>query len=436
MSQQILRRQSFFPFFFPSFFPFIFTSFSPSFFSSLVPAPFLPPCASCSRFSISAPVLQTGPCSSHRRVPRLVPVLCLCLCLSLCLLLSLALLLSAPSPVLAAGGDRATAETAGSAETGARHADGAEVSAGTADGQGISQGADEAFIAPGYPLAQGDRRYAGYGTLPNAPVLDMADLFPEEAVTQGAGTSTGRERNAEPAAELQELLDVRGTADTKPKDRVKTLRARMLTEAAGTVAFQKGVRRTYADLLAACHKRALALDRIFGFQALLLQGRVLPPVLRWIDAATTLESPDTARSVEAAYRIEQPARLVSRAPSWRDYLEQEFEAFEPGKELLPRTSEEVALWQEGVRRGWAEGCEQGRQLFALNLARLVADFRGMLRFNELAQQGMISLPGLSKGKLGIRVGNRSLHMNETVFRITVPAAFLPPEAWSKNRHQN
>ena len=380
----------------------------------------------CSRFSISAPVLQTGPCSSHRRVPRLVPVLCL----SLCLLLSLALLLCAPSPVLAAGGDRATAET------GARHADGAEVSAGTEDGQGISQGADEAFIAPGYPLAQGDRSYAGYGTLPNAPVLDMADLFPEEAATQGTSKSTGRERSAEPAAELQELLDVRGTADTKPKDRVKTLRARMLTEAAGTVAFQKGVRRTYADLLAACHKRALALDRIFGFQALLLQGRVLPPVLRWIDAATTLESPDTARSVEAAYRIEQPARLVSRAPSWRDYLEQEFEAFEPGKELLPRTSEEVALWQEGVRRGWAEGCEQGRQLFALNLARLVADFRGMLRFNELAQQGMISLPGLSKGKLGIRVGNRSLHMNETVFRITVPAAFLPPEAWSKNRHQN
>ena len=434
MSQQILRRQSFFPFFFPSFFPFIFTSFSPSFFSSLVPAPFLPPCASCSRFSISAPVLQTGPCSSHRRVPRLVPVLCLCLCLSLCLLLSLALLLCAPSPVLAAGGDRATAET------GARHTDGAEVSAGTEDGQGNSQGADEAFIAPGYPLAQGDRSYAGYGTLPNAPVLDMAGLFPEEAEPKSTGVgknkSTGRERNAEPAAELQELLDVRGTADTKPKDRVKTLRARMLTEAAGTVAFQKGVRRTYADLLAACHKRALALDRIFGFQALLLQGRVLPPVLRWIEAATTLESPDTARSVEAAYRIEQPARLVSRAPSWRDYLEQEFEAFEPGKELLPRTSEEVAIWQEGVRRGWAEGCEQGRQLFALNLARLVADFRGMLRFNELAQQGMISLPGLSKGKLGIRVGNRSLHMNETVFRITVPAAFLPPEAWSKNRHQN
>ena len=329
MSQQILRRQSFFPFFFPSFFPFIFTSFSPSFFSSLVPAPFLPPCALCSRFSISAPVLQTGPCSSHRRVPRLVPVLCLCLCLSLCLLLSLALHLCAPSPVLAAGGDRTTAET------GARHADGAEVSAGTADGQGSSQGADEAFIAPGYPLAQGDRSYAGYGTLPNAPVLDMADLFPEEAATQGTSKSTGRERSAEPAAELQELLDVRGTADTKPKDRVKTLRARMLTEAAGTVAFQKGVRRTYADLLAACHKRALALDRIFGFQALLLQGRVLPPVLRWIEAATTLESPDTARSVEAAYRIEQPARLVSRAPSWRDYLEQEFEAFERAKSSCP-----------------------------------------------------------------------------------------------------
>ncbi len=349
------------------------------------------------------------------------------LCLSLCLVLPL----SAPSPVLAAAGGK---ESAG---TGTNHAQGAESLLGSADPHGtpIPSGTDEDFIAPGYPLAPGDRSYAGYGTLPNAPVLDMAGLFPEET-SQAAETGKDRTNKAEPAAELQELLDVRGTSAPKPRDRVKTLRGRMLTEAAGTVAFQKGVRHTYADLLAACHKRALALDRIFGFQALLLQGRVLPPVLRWIDAATTLEGPDTARSVEAAYRIEQPARLVSRAPTWRDYLEHEFKAFEPRQELLPRTSEEAELWQEGVRRGWAEGCEQGRQLFALNLARLVADFRGMLRFNELAQQGMISLPGLSEGKLGIRVGNRSLHMNETVFRITVPAAFLPPEAWSKNRHQN
>ena len=83
--------------------------------------------------------------------------------------------------------------------------------------------------------------------------------------------------------------------------------------------------------------------------------------------------------------------------------------------------------------GWKEGLEQARQLFELNMARLVADYRGMLRFHLLAQRGMVSMPRLSEGKLGLKVGKRTLAITETVFRITGPAGFLPQQAWLDNR---
>ena len=43
------------------------------------------------------------------------------------------------------------------------------------------------------------------------------------------------------------------------------------------------------------------------------------------------------------------------------------------------------------------------------------------------------MPRLSEGKLGLKVGKRTLAINETVFRITVPAGFLPQKAWLDNR---
>ena len=288
----------------------------------------------------------------------------------------------------------------------------------------------EDFVAPGYPLYGSDRPYTGFGTMPNAPLVFGGPGNATGQASQGASVRMDRE-----GERLLEDLKSRRAGDRKAeaRERARDIRDSALKQAAGTMAFQKAVRHGYGLLREACENRALVFDRIFNFRQLLLEGRVLPPVIRWMGPATSLKSGDNAKSVEATYRIESPARIVSRAPTWRDYLMADFAALEPQQGYLPENGHEEDIWKEGVDLGWKEGLEQARQLFELNMARLVADYRGMLRFHLLAQRGMVSMPRLSEGKLGLKVGKRTLAINETVFRITVPAGFLPQKAWLDNR---
>lgn len=287
----------------------------------------------------------------------------------------------------------------------------------------------EDFIAPGYPLTGTDRPYAGFGTMPGAPSL------PDSLLVSGTGKKPGgRSAVADEDREGEKLRDSlmhmqAGSRKARARERAQSIRDESLRQAAGTIAFQQAVRHNYARLGSLCEARAHDFDRIFNFRQLLLEGRVLPPVISWLGPAMRLESADAATSVEAAWRIEQPARIVSRAPDWRDYLLADFAAFEAAADTVPETSHEQAVWQEGVALGWDEGREQARELFELNMARLVTDYRGMLHFRMLARQGMVSMPHLAEGRLDLRVGARTLHVNETVFRITQPAAFLPKEAW-------
>lgn len=285
---------------------------------------------------------------------------------------------------------------------------------------GTAAGADD-FIAPGYPLYGADRVYQGYGTRADAPVFAIAH--------GNSDASDRKERDrlaAEDQKELDRILNVKAASTRKrAEEREKSLKAQTLREAAGTIAFQKAVSLGYARYVSACKKRALELDRIFNFRSLLMEGRVLPPVIRSLSHATTLSSPNEARFVEQAFRIVKPTRMVSTSPTWRDYIETEFAAFEAGPDLLPADEEEAGAWQEGAREGWSEGLKQARDLFDTKFAELVSDFRGMLEFRMLAQRGMVSMPQIARGDLGIRAGDRVLHVNESVFRITLPASFLP-----------
>lgn len=66
----------------------------------------------------------------------------------------------------------------------------------------------------------------------------------------------------------------------------------------------------------------------------------------------------------------------------------------------------------------------------MNMNRLVADYRGILRFRMLARRGMVSLPVLAEGRLAVRVEKRTLDVGETTSRISVPAEFRDMENWS------
>lgn len=229
-------------------------------------------------------------------------------------------------------------------------------------------------------------------------------------------------------SELTSIMSMKsGLSKKKPSE---NLRIKTLKEAAETLAFQAGVKWRYDQVIRAVETRTFDLDRIFNFSLLLIDGRVLPPVIQWANKSTTVESNEYATSVEAQYQIIASARIVSTAPSWRDYLCFSFDALNTvAPEVLPSTSEEKAVWKQAATKGWEAGVLHADEIFAINMNKLVLEYRGILRFKMLSERGIVSVPVLAEGNLGVQVGDNVLSVNQQTFRITVPAAFRAAEQW-------
>ena len=167
------------------------------------------------------------------------------------------------------------------------------------------------------------------------------------------------------------------------------------------------------------------LDTIYDFGGLMIQGRVVPPV---IIQATDIYSQDGDRALRlsgAYYKIESQARFASVAPSWRGYL-----AFPQGEGLQssydmikPGTSAESNLWKQGVADGWQQGIEQANIILEHSFDRLNRDFTGMLRFHEFVLQGKISMPVIASESIPVTSDGSSMTVDETLLRITTLSVF-------------
>lgn len=228
--------------------------------------------------------------------------------------------------------------------------------------------------------------------------------------------------DSEAEKRLDEISSARRTRKQNASTR-DTARMRVVGDTAHTLGFQEGFKLEYERLMAEADAQDHKFEKIFDFRRLLIDGRVLPPVIRWSGQGMRLESDSFATEIEAQYRIVSPARIVSSPPSWRSYLEADTEVMLPADEILPDNSTEADVWKERIREGWAEGTEHARQVFELSMDRLVSDYRGILRFKMLSDKGLVSVPVLARGDLGIQVGDDVLNMGQKTFRITVPAEF-------------
>ncbi len=291
----------------------------------------------------------------------------------------------------------------------------------------------EEYIAPGYPLNENEQVFAGLG-------LDVTD-GPEKPTASQTSKAASEASSKVQAKEMQDLLNLdaskaRSWQEKQDPDRedgidagntaTLTLRERMVRDAARTISFQKAVALRYQELNRACEERSDLLSSIFSFSSLLIDGHILPPVLGFAGPVHTLHDADSASSVDETYTIRSQARLVSTAPSWRDYLTQHFDALEIRPECLPKNAKERHIWQDAVRSGWAQGSAQAEEVFQQNMDRLCADYRGMLRFTMLHKRGLVSLPVMAKGHIPIRVGKTTLDINQTVFRLTRQSLFQNP----------
>ena len=77
--------------------------------------------------------------------------------------------------------------------------------------------------------------------------------------------------------------------------------------------------------------------------------------------------------------------------------------------------------------GFKAGAEYAEEFFSEAMDKLISDYRGILQFKLLAKEGLVSVPILATGELGIQVGENRLALGQKIFRITLPASCIKGE---------
>jgi defect in organelle trafficking protein DotC len=162
-----------------------------------------------------------------------------------------------------------------------------------------------------------------------------------------------------------------------------------------------------------------SLDNIYDFNQLLLRHNVLPPVLVEANNDIDLTNDDTIRLANKVYKILKPARFVTAPPTWRTYLWLGFKKPDlPDEGTLPTTQKEADVWNSYLKKGWKQGLTQANSIFYDDLSRLKQNYAGMVLYNKMVTEHMISAPTVAKAQMGITGNSREIRVNDVIMRIT------------------
>lgn len=207
---------------------------------------------------------------------------------------------------------------------------------------------------------------------------------------------------------------------------IGNIRLNALQQAARSVGAQAGLawraRQINRMLIANKYK----LNQVFDFNQLMLEHNVLPPVLDEGHNLLNLDNDETIRISDVEYQIVYPPRFVTAPPTWRDYIWMNYKKPEiPNFTLLPKNSKESKIWNEYVKIGWNDGVVQANEIFSANLGRLKRDFAGMILYNKLYVENMVSKPYVAEADLGVTGGGNDMKINDKVLRITAIPQLKP-----------
>lgn len=207
---------------------------------------------------------------------------------------------------------------------------------------------------------------------------------------------------------------------------ISNIRQSALQDTANSIAAQAGLAYRSKQINFVLRKESRLLEQVFDFDAMLLDHNVLPPVLTEARDTLNLDNSMTIRLADRDYQIASPARFVTVAPTWRDYLWMNYTKPErPNGALLPQNAAERKLWKQYIKDGWNMGVQQAMDIFSANLGRLQRDFLGMILYRKLYAQNIVSAPFVSEADLGITGGGNAMRINDRVLRITAVSELNP-----------
>lgn len=209
---------------------------------------------------------------------------------------------------------------------------------------------------------------------------------------------------------------------------VPRMREQMIWEAACSLGARGGLANRTLEIRKALDARAPQLDR-FSFQPFMTTEGMLPPVIAEERDPVRQEGDKDKRSASFIYRMVREARLVTIAPTWRDYLfaglVQDVSVEMPHKSFNPANAAEKEIWRRAVTECWSAGVAQADGVFNENMSRFERDYYGTIRYKMLAGRGMVE---------GLRVGTefRAVSGNSTEiiiddqrYRITGAGGLIP-----------
>ncbi len=237
-------------------------------------------------------------------------------------------------------------------------------------------------------------------------------------------------------AELIQIEGMRGrTLSDEAKQELNSsgMRYKAIRQEALRVGAQSGLAMRYESIMDYLAGVETKMNVVFSFNGFVEGGRLLiPAVVEVPDQFVMDEGKGQARVIRQAYTIEEEARIVSSAPTWREYLWQKYAYPEmPHESLLPRTDAESVIWTEGVRSGWAAGVEQGTNIYKDRLARLTVAVEGRHLYKMLEAKNMVSpaaLKVLADSK--VTFNGRTMNVGEVIYGVGSRGEYLPSKEWA------
>lgn len=233
------------------------------------------------------------------------------------------------------------------------------------------------------------------------------------------------------AQQSEALSSLMNASAGRVAPRISPVREAILRPTAQALGTQTGMIEAANEILQVVNDMGGTMDRTFRFGDLVMGQGVLPPVVvASHNSASIGEGAKMMRVAGSVYKIEEPARFFTGAPSWRDWLlmgllaQSDAPELPDNPQLLPQDDKERAYWQEVVQKSYVQGREQAARIFEENLAGLERTYLGMRTFYELHGRGLVSLPRLATTQDVVnQTDANTIVVGDTVFRITVPSSF-------------
>ena len=210
-------------------------------------------------------------------------------------------------------------------------------------------------------------------------------LFSANAIADNKMASEAENRAKDILNRIDDISG--GNVDRISNDIKEDVRLRAMREAAQTIGSQEGYAYYVNKFIAQAEKKEQFMSH-FDFGAVMTAATddakemyVLPPVIEKLVNAEAVNSSGTQLKLSGeVYRILSNVRLVTAPPTWRSYLVPLgiSNTNTPPEDLLPKNSEEKAMWKQWVREGFVSGMEQGDLEMRNRIAQLRTDFIGMV----------------------------------------------------------